>query len=398
MTKAVKHSFPNSQQFVLGFSFSWRVLEISVAMAYAMLTSFGKHNLSLSAAAGMLRGYNSIYPLTEAEKSHLPILIACRLACSVTLGAYSYAKNPDNQYLLLHAEPAWKALEMIWPYDEALRLEMRRASSRLFEQACLYGATTRREATVTCYDLIAPDPCVADLLEPVRVRWFDVNDSSSPSSPITPSKKRKVGPSDDHDDLKNGAKPTITFVTGNHKKLEEVVRILDSGPDAPFRLTNKSVDLPELQGEPVAIAREKCLAAAEAVGGGVIIEDTSLCFNSLNGLPGPYIKWFLDKCGHDGLNNLLAAYEDKSAYAQTVVAFCKGPGHEPVVFDGRTTGTIVPPRGPLEFGWDPVFEPEGTGRTYAEMSKSEKDAISHRGRAFNQLRDYFRKFPADITG
>ena len=367
-------------------------------MAYAMLTSFGKHNLSLSAAAGMLRGYNSIYPLTETEKSHLPLLIACRLACSVTLGAYSYSKNPDNKYLLLHAEPAWKALEMIWPHDEQLRQEMRRASSRLFEQACLYGTASRRETTVTCYDLIVPDPCVADLLEPVREKWFDVNhESSSLSSPITPSKKRKVERLNDHGDGKNGAKLTIAFVTGNAKKLEEVVRILDAGPDAPFLLTNESVDLPELQGEAVAIAREKCLAAAKAVGGGVIIEDTSLCFNALNGLPGPYIKWFLDKCGHDGLNNMLVAYDDKSAYAQTVVAFCKGPGHEPVVFDGRTSGTIVPPRGPLEFGWDPVFEPEGTGKTYAEMSKNEKDAISHRGRAFSQLRDYFRKFPSDIT-
>jgi inosine triphosphate pyrophosphatase len=367
-------------------------------MAYAMLTSFGKHNLSLSAAAGMLRGYNSVYPLTEAEKEHLPLLVACRLACSVTLGAYSYSKNPDNKYLLLHAEPAWKALEMVWPHDEHLRHEMRRASSRLFEQACLYGAASRREATVTCYDLIVPDPCVADLLEAVREKWFDVNENPSSGSPTTPSKKRKVEPSNDHGEDINGTQPTITFVTGNAKKLEEVVRILDCGPDAPFRLTNRSVDLPELQGEPVAIAREKCLAAAKAVGGGVIIEDTSLCFNALNGLPGPYVKWFLDKCGHAGLNNMLVAYEDKSAYAQTVVAFCKGPGHEPVIFDGRTSGTIVPPRGALDFGWDPIFEPDGTGKTYAEMSKEEKDAISHRGRAFNQLRDYFRKFPSDITG
>jgi inosine triphosphate pyrophosphatase len=59
------------------------------------------------------------------------------------------------------------------------------------------------------------------------------------------------------------------------------------------------------------------------------------------------------------------------------------------IFDGRTQGNIVPARGPLDFGWDPVFEPsEGGGKTYAEMDKSDKNAISHRYRALNQLRDW----------
>jgi inosine/xanthosine triphosphate pyrophosphatase family protein len=48
----------------------------------------------------------------------------------------------------------------------------------------------------------------------------------------------------------------------------------------------------------------------------VLVEDTSLCFNALNGLPGVYIKWFLEGIGHEGLNNMLVAYPDKSAYAQ----------------------------------------------------------------------------------
>ena len=106
-------------------------------------------------------------------------------------------------------------------------------------------------------------------------------------------------------------------------------------------------------------------------------------------MPGPYIKWFLDQCGHTGLNNMIAFSEDKSGYAQTVVGFCPGPGKDVVVFDGRTKGTIVPARGPLDFGWDPIFQPdEGSGQTYAEMSKESKDAISHRSRAFSKMRDY----------
>jgi inosine triphosphate pyrophosphatase len=83
--------------------------------------------------------------------------------------------------------------------------------------------------------------------------------------------------------------------------------------------------------------------------------------------------------GHEGLNNMLAAYDDKSAYAQTLFALCAGPGCEVRLFDGRTAGNIVPARGALDFGWDPVFEPlEGGGLTYAEMAKDAKNAISHR--------------------
>ena len=60
------------------------------------------------------------------------------------------------------------------------------------------------------------------------------------------------------------------------------------------------------------------------VGGAVMVEDTSLCFNACGGLPGPYIKWFLAKLGHDGLNRMLVGFEDKTAYAQCIFAFTPG--------------------------------------------------------------------------
>jgi inosine/xanthosine triphosphate pyrophosphatase family protein len=58
----------------------------------------------------------------------------------------------------------------------------------------------------------------------------------------------------------------------------------------PFTLVSAKIDLPELQGEPEEVAREKCKIAARQVGGPVMVEDTSLCFNALGGLPGIYIK------------------------------------------------------------------------------------------------------------
>ena len=93
---------------------SWRVLDLSIAMAYAMISSYGKANRAISAASAVLRGFNSVYPLTLGERKYLRLLISSRLSCSATLGAYSYQQNPQNEYLLLHAEPAWKTLELLW--------------------------------------------------------------------------------------------------------------------------------------------------------------------------------------------------------------------------------------------------------------------------------------------
>lgn len=187
----------------------------------------------------------------------------------------------------------------------------------------------------------------------------------------------------------------ITFVTGNKKKLEEVIAIL--GDKFPFQLNSAKLDLPELQGEPEEVAREKCKIAAKTIGGAVMVEDTSLCFNALQGLPGIYIKWFLEKLGHVGLNNLLAAYEDKSAYAQCIFAFSEGPGHEPRLFVGRTAGRIVQARGDNQFGWDPVFEPDGPwSQTYAEMPAAIKNGISHRYRSLAALQEYLTAHAQEV--
>ncbi|CAN6838083.1 unnamed protein product [Brassica oleracea] len=178
----------------------------------------------------------------------------------------------------------------------------------------------------------------------------------------------------------------VTFVTGNAKKLEEVKAII--GSSIPFK--SLKLDLPELQGEPEDISKEKARLAALQVNGPVLVEDTCLCFNALKGLPG--IKWFLEKLGHEGcLNNLLMAYEDKSAYALCAFSFSHGPGAEPLTFLGKTPGKIVPARGPTDFGWDPVFQPDGYDQTYAEMAKEEKNKISHRYKSLAMVKSHFKE-------
>lgn len=211
-------------------------------------------------------------------------------------------------------------------------------------------------------------------------------------------------------------KPQIVFVTGNKNKLREVQQILlsSSGNEDdvifPYDIINESIDLPELQGDDtITIAKEKCIIAAKQYIASsssssssypriLLTEDTSLCFNALNGMPGPYIKWFLKNCGHDGLNQMLMGYDDKTGYALTIVALIiiddnsdnHDKPHEVHIFEGRTDGIIVPPRGSLDFGWDPIFQPNhhDSNETYAEMSKDVKNLISHRGKAFVKVREF----------
>merc|ERR1712216_371272 len=109
----------------------------------------------------------------------------------------------------------------------------------------------------------------------------------------------------------------------------------------------------------------------------------SLCLNAIGGMPGPYIKWFQQSKVE--LHRLLTDYDDKSAFAQSCIAFSPGPGAVPLVFSGICKGTIVSPRGGNGFGWDAVFQPEGSAETFAEMSGEAKNAISHRSRALALL-------------
>ncbi|KAG0648509.1 Inosine triphosphate pyrophosphatase [Hyphodiscus hymeniophilus] len=176
----------------------------------------------------------------------------------------------------------------------------------------------------------------------------------------------------------------LNFITGNKNKLIEVEAILGDTVD----LQSKSIDLVEIQGTIEEISADKCRRAAEAVQGPVLVEDTCLCFNALKELPGPYIKWFLQALGLEGLNAMLAGFPDKSAQAVCTFAYSEGPGHEPIIFQGRTDGKIVPARGPTNFGWDPIFEYEG--KTYAEMDKAEKNKISHRFRALEKLKTWLK--------
>ena len=187
------------------------------------------------------------------------------------------------------------------------------------------------------------------------------------------------------------SKNILKLVSGNKNKVREVQDLLSQSTN--LKIEALDIDLPELQGDPEDVSKMKTKHAVDLLGcGPVITEDTSLCFNAWGGLPGVYIKWFLTKLGPDGISKVLNGQEDRTAYAQTIFAYCEGPGKDVLLFTGRTHGQIVAtPRGARDFGWDPCFLPDGSDMTYGEMTKDQKNAVSHRAKALQSLVEYLEK-------
>lgn len=171
----------------------------------------------------------------------------------------------------------------------------------------------------------------------------------------------------------------LALVTGNEGKAREFAAMARG-----LAVVRRSVDLEEIQGTSEEIACRKARDAAAIVGGPVVVEDMALCFDALGGMPGPYVKAFMDAVGAEGLARMLDAFDSRKARDVCVYAFCEGPGSEPRLFAAHTEGLVSSrPRGSGGFGWDSVFVPDGArgGMTYAEMEPEEKACFSARGKA-----------------
>ena len=205
-------------------------------------------------------------------------------------------------------------------------------------------------------------------------------------------KEKRTKPTKDKTQKKPKRK-VINFVSGNKNKLRELNEILSEN-FKDIIVKQLDIDLPELQGIPEDIVRGKLKLAIEkskGLEGPVLVEDTSLCFNAYGGLPGPYIKYFLKSIKQEGLYKMACAFEDHSAYAQSIFGLQKNGNSEPHLFIGKTDGEIVSPRGQKNFGlsgWDPCFKPNCSSKTYAEMEEDEKNKISHRGKSSKALIDF----------
>lgn len=162
------------------------------------------------------------------------------------------------------------------------------------------------------------------------------------------------------------------FITGNQHKADYLARMLG------MSLEYRKIDLVEIQSSsPEEVVRHKVREAYAIAQQPVLVEDVSLGFAALNGLPGPFIKFFVE--APDGLEKLcrmLDGFDDRSALAVGVFGYYDG--HEMHIFRGELPGSIAThPRGDGGFGWDKIFCPDGyDGRTRAELSP-EEDAATY---------------------
>lgn len=175
---------------------------------------------------------------------------------------------------------------------------------------------------------------------------------------------------------------TLILVSSNPNKGIEAERILG------MPVLRVSLALPEIQAATVEDVTRYKLEVARTKGyARLIVEDVSLGFDELGNFPGPYVRWLLEAAGGTGLAAIAYALNNRAARAQCCVGYWDGK--QVSMFLGETTGEIlVDPRGDRHFGWDAWFQPHGQKQTFAEMSDEEKDAISHRGRAYRKLRDH----------
>ncbi len=174
---------------------------------------------------------------------------------------------------------------------------------------------------------------------------------------------------------------SLYFITGNENKFSEASKIISS-------LKQLDIDLPEIQEVNSRKIIEAKLAEAQKNNQDeFIVEDTSLYFECLNSLPGPLIKWFLQELKPEGVHDLVKKYGNFNATAEAMIGYID-KNKKINFFSGEVKGNIVKPAGDTKFGWDPIFMPDGFSKTFAEMTKEEKNEISHRRKAFEGLKKY----------
>ena len=205
----------------------------------------------------------------------------------------------------------------------------------------------------------------------------------------------------------------IVFATNNQHKLEEIRSIL--GED--FEVLSLSdigchEDIPETSDTLEGNAIQKAQYVFDKYGYACFADDTGLEVEALGGEPGIYSARYAaldgdESISHDSEANMakllrkLEGIENRKARFRTVIAlitnaplpFGEGMGERLQLFEGIVNGSIIKERrGGEGFGYDPIFQPEGYDKTFAELGNEVKNHISHRARAVQKLADYLKSY------
>ena len=197
----------------------------------------------------------------------------------------------------------------------------------------------------------------------------------------------------------------LILATRNAHKIDELRAILtDAGLDVTLLGAQDFPEVPEVRETGLTFAENallKARALATATGLPAVADDSGLCVDVLGGAPGIFSARWAGRHGDDeaNLRLLLAQLVDvddphRTANFACAAALCLPDGTERVV-EGRLNGTLRrEPAGAHGFGYDPILQPDGESRTCAELTPQEKNAISHRGRAFRALAPVVRELLA----
>ncbi len=179
----------------------------------------------------------------------------------------------------------------------------------------------------------------------------------------------------------------LIFITGNAGKAKYLADYFH------LPVTHKKLDLPEIQSLSLReVVEDKARRAFAEVGAPVLIEDVSVVFTAMQGLPGPLIKWFDTALGNEGICRLLDSYDNREAVTEVQFAYCDGDDVH--VFSGKVKGSMAKePRGEGGFGWDKIFIPDGYDKTRGEMSSEDWHESGMRKIALEKLREFLENLP-----
>lgn len=174
----------------------------------------------------------------------------------------------------------------------------------------------------------------------------------------------------------------LFFITTNKNKANEAQEILN----IPIEIV--SIELDEIQSLDLKkIARKKTEEAYKILKKPLIIDDVSMHIEVWNGFPGPFTKFIHEAGGSELLLRMLKGEKNRNAVVTATIGY--HDGKQIHIFQGSVKGKIAKKSlGSNGFGWDSVFIPEGTGKTYAQMEIIEKNNLSHRKKALEE----FKKF------
>jgi XTP/dITP diphosphohydrolase len=173
----------------------------------------------------------------------------------------------------------------------------------------------------------------------------------------------------------------LYFITGNKGKFKEAE---DKLKHLDIKLIQLKLEYPEIQSSDLReIALYGLNFCSERFKSPFFLEDSGLFISELNSFPGPYSRYVRDTIGNDGILKLLLGVTNRNAYFKSVVALYKNGPH---IFEGVSMGKISNEiRGQGGFGYDPIFIPNGSSKTFGEASTQEKNMCSHRGKALDAM-------------